>query len=139
MDTFGRRILWGEVDRLRATGKTVVLTTHYIEEAERLCDEICVVKAGKIVARDTPAALVAGAHGGAATITFSARGFGTDETLVPLGRWTQVGERWTLAVAGEPGAALGAIVSYANGRGIAIDQLDLRRPGPRGCVHRNHR
>jgi ABC-2 type transport system ATP-binding protein len=128
MDTFGRRILWGEVDRLRQAGKTVVLTTHYIEEAERLCDEICVVQSGKIVAQDTPAALVA-AHGGAAAITFTARGFATDETLAPLGRWTQVGERWTLAVAGEAGAALGAIVSYANARGIAIDQLDLRRPG----------
>ena len=128
MDAFGRRILWAEVDRLRGAGKTVVLTTHYIEEAERLCDEICIMQAGKIVARDTAAALIA-AHGGAATITFSARGFAADKSLAPLGRWTQVDERWSLAVAGEPGAALGAIVAHANARGIAIDQLDLRRPG----------
>jgi ABC-2 type transport system ATP-binding protein len=128
MDAFGRRILWAEVERLRSTGKTVVLTTHYIEEAERLCDEICIMQAGKIVARDTAAALIA-AHGGAATITFSARGFVAGDALVPLGRWTQAGERWSLAVAGEPGAALGAIVAHATALGVAIDQLDLRRPG----------
>ena len=110
------------------SGKTVVLTTHYIEEAERISDEICIMQAGQIVARDTAAALVT-AHGGAATIAFSARGFVADTTLWPLGRWTQVGERWSLAVAGEPGAALGAIVACANARGIAIDELDLRRPG----------
>ena len=52
MDTFGRRILWAEVERLKATGKTLVLTTHYIEEAERLCDQICIVQSGRIVARD---------------------------------------------------------------------------------------
>ncbi|HZX67866.1 MAG TPA: ABC transporter ATP-binding protein, partial [Candidatus Elarobacter sp.] len=37
MDAFGRRIMWSEVERLREAGKTIVLTTHYIEEAERLC------------------------------------------------------------------------------------------------------
>ncbi len=69
MDAFGRRILWSEVERLRAAGKTLVLTTHYIEEAERLCDEICIVQAGRIVARDTPAGLVA-RYGGAACSRF---------------------------------------------------------------------
>jgi len=70
MDAFGRRVLWDEVERLKAAGKTIVLTTHYIEEAERLCDEICIVQAGKVIARDTPAALVA-AHGGDARIDAS--------------------------------------------------------------------
>jgi ABC-2 type transport system ATP-binding protein len=128
MDAFGRRILWAEVDRMRAAGKTLVLTTHYIEEAERLCDEICIVQAGKIVAQGTPAALVS-AHGGDASITFLARGFEPSERLAGLGRWTPAGDRWALAVHGEPGRALGAIVSLANDSGIAIDDLDLRRPG----------
>src|ERR1700722_12403148 len=127
MDAFGRRVLWAEVDRLRLSGKTLILTTHYIEEAERLCGEICIVQAGKIVARDTPAALVA-AHGGAARIGFVAHGFTPLRALENLGRWTQLGERWTLAVASEPGAALGAIVSAANAASVTIEQLDLRRP-----------
>jgi ABC-2 type transport system ATP-binding protein len=127
MDAFGRRVLWSEVDRLRLAGKTLVLTTHYIEEAERLCDEICIVQAGKIVARGTPEALVT-AHGGAARIGFVAHGFTPVPQLEGLGRWTQLGERWTLAVASEPGAALGAIVAAANAASVAIEQLDLRRP-----------
>ncbi len=128
MDAFGRRILWEEVTRLRDAGKTIVLTTHYIEEAERLCDEICIIQAGKVVAHDTPAALVS-AHGGDARITFLARGFEPSEQLRSLGRWTRAEDRWSLAVTGEPGRALAAIVSLANDTGIAIDDLDLRRPG----------
>jgi ABC-2 type transport system ATP-binding protein len=128
MDAFGRRILWAEVERLKAAGKTLVLTTHYIEEAERLCDEICIVQAGKIVARDTAAALVT-AHGGSACIDFAARGFSLDPSLENLGRWSQKGERWQVFVAVEPGHALGAIVSHANALGVSIDDLDLHRPG----------
>jgi ABC-2 type transport system ATP-binding protein len=128
MDAFGRRVLWSEVERLRTAGKTLVLTTHYIEEAERLCDEICIIQGGKIVARDTPAALVA-AHGGAAAIDFVAQGLEPGERLAGLGRWTRTGDRWSLAVAGEPGHALAAIVGLANEDGIAIDELDLHRPG----------
>jgi ABC-2 type transport system ATP-binding protein len=128
MDTFGRRILWAEVERLRAQGKTLILTTHYIEEAERLCDEICIVQAGRIVARDTAAALVT-AYGGDAMIDFAARGFSLDASLDHLGRWTQKGERWQLIVHGEPGRALGAIVAHANTLDVSIDDLDLHRPG----------
>ena len=128
MDAFGRRVLWAEVERLRSSGKTLVLTTHYIEEAERLCDRVCIVQAGKIVAQDTPAALVA-AYGGDAHITFLARGFVPDARLENLGRWIRTGDRWSLAVLGEAGRALGAIVAVANENGIAIDDLDLRRPG----------
>ncbi len=128
MDTFGRRILWAEVGRLRDAGKTLVLTTHYIEEAERLCDEICIVQAGRIVARDAPAALVA-AHGGDARIDFLARRFTPDGPLEAIGRWTTNDGRWSLAVHGEPGRALAAIVTRANALGVTIEALDFRRPG----------
>ncbi len=127
MDSFGRRILWAEVERLRGEGKTLVLTTHYIEEAERLCDVICIVQGGRIVAEDTPAALVA-AHGGDARIAFVAGRFALERSLEAFGEWTHDGARWSLAVRGDPGAALGAIVGCANALGITIEALDLRRP-----------
>ena len=127
MDAFGRRILWTEVERLKAEGKTLVLTTHYIEEAERLCDEICIVQAGKIVARDSPAKLVE-QYGGDARIDFLARGFSPDAALEAFGVWTRVGERWSVRVRGEAGRALAAIVTHATTLGIDIDDLDLRRP-----------
>ena len=128
MDTFGRRILWAEVERLRAEGKTLVLTTHYIEEAERLCDEICIVQNGRIVAQGAPAALVA-KHGGDARIDFVAERFTPGAALEALGRWSQRDGRWSLAVRGEPGLALGAIVTRANNLGMTIEALDFRRPG----------
>ena len=127
MDAFGRRILWAEVERLKAEGKTLVLTTHYIEEAERLCDEICVVQAGKIVARDTPTKLVE-RYGGDASIDFLARGFEPDAALQALGAWHRTGERWSLAVHAEAGRALAAIVAHATALGVDIDDLDLHRP-----------
>ena len=128
MDAFGRRVLWDEVERLKAEGKTLVLTTHYIEEAERLCDEICIVQAGKVVARDTPSALIA-RYGGDARIDFVARGFSLTPELDRLGTWTRTDERYALCANGAPGLALGAIDSRANALGVTIDELDLHRPG----------
>ena len=58
LDPQARHATWDLVRDVRAKGKTVFLTTHYMEEAERLCDRVMIVDAGRIVALDTPAALV---------------------------------------------------------------------------------
>ncbi len=127
MDAFGRRILWGEVERLRAAGKTIVLTTHYIEEAERLSDRICVVQRGRIVAEDSAPSLVA-RYGGDATVSIVADGFAPGAELERLGTWARTGDRWQLATSGEPGLALAAVVTAANALGATIAALDLHRP-----------
>jgi ABC-2 type transport system ATP-binding protein len=49
-----RRDLWGVIERLNAGGTTILLTTHYIEEAERLCDRVAIVDSGRIVEVSTP-------------------------------------------------------------------------------------
>jgi ABC-2 type transport system ATP-binding protein len=128
MDAFGRRILWGEVERLRAAGKAIVLTTHYIEEAERLCDQVCVVQQGRIVAQDTPRALIE-RYGGAARIAFVAAGFTPDDALHATGTWTRTGDRWIVLTSREPGHVLAQIVTHANESNVPIDDLELRRPG----------
>jgi ABC-2 type transport system ATP-binding protein len=128
MDAFGRRILWGEVERLRAAGKAIVLTTHYIEEAERLCDQVCVVQQGRIVAQDTPSVLIE-RYGGAARIAFVAAGFTPDDALRAAGTWTRTGDRWIVLTAREPGHVLAEIVTHANASTVTIDDLELRRPG----------
>jgi lipooligosaccharide transport system ATP-binding protein len=58
-----RQELWSLIDGLRAEGVTVLMSTHYIEEAERLADTVAVMSAGKVIAEGTPAELVAG-HAG---------------------------------------------------------------------------
>jgi lipooligosaccharide transport system ATP-binding protein len=54
-----RTELWSLIDGLRTEGTTILMSTHYIEEAERLADEVAVMHHGKIIARDRPAALIA--------------------------------------------------------------------------------
>jgi ABC-2 type transport system ATP-binding protein len=63
LDPQSRRQVWGLVAAYRARGGTVVLTTHYMEEAERLCDRVAIVDHGKLVRVGTPAELVAALPG----------------------------------------------------------------------------
>ena len=60
LDPRARRAIWGVVERFRAEGGTVLITTHYMEEATALCDRIAIMDRGKIIALDTPRALVDG-------------------------------------------------------------------------------
>src|SRR3546814_7612026 len=53
-----RQQLWSQVRALNAAGTTVLLTTHYLEEAEQLCDRIAIIKKGRVVADDTTANLL---------------------------------------------------------------------------------
>ncbi len=58
LDPQARRRVWSVISDLRAAAKTVVLTTHYMEEAERLCDRVAVVDRGRIIAMGSPRALI---------------------------------------------------------------------------------
>ena len=59
LDPAARRVAWGLIEQVRDSGATVVLVTHFMDEAERLCDRVAVVDAGKVVALDAPRLLVA--------------------------------------------------------------------------------
>ncbi|GAA1280827.1 ABC transporter ATP-binding protein [Pseudonocardia aurantiaca] len=63
LDPQARRDTWAAIEQIRDSGVTVVLVTHFMEEAERLCDRIAVIDAGHVVALDTPAGLVASLPG----------------------------------------------------------------------------
>ncbi|MHA2298744.1 MAG: ABC transporter ATP-binding protein [Candidatus Hodarchaeales archaeon] len=58
MDPQSRRAVWNFIKELNTRGKTVILTTHYIEEAEALCDRVGIIDHGKLIALDTPKALM---------------------------------------------------------------------------------
>ena len=53
VDVTLRKQLWNYINKLKNKGTTILLTTHYIEEAERLCDRICIVDKGKIILSET--------------------------------------------------------------------------------------
>src|SRR5262249_41417774 len=54
LDPQSRRQLWDVINTFRATNRTVLLTTHYMDEAERLCDRVAVIDQGKVIALGTP-------------------------------------------------------------------------------------
>src|SRR6478736_4295780 len=58
LDPQSRRQLWALVERFRAEGRTVLLTTHYMEEAERLCDRVAIIDKGKVLALGSPRELI---------------------------------------------------------------------------------
>src|SRR4029077_3496126 len=69
LDPQARLNIWTVIEGLRRNERTVVLTSHYMEEAQRLCDRIAIIDHGKIVALDTPARLIA-QHSPGMTVEF---------------------------------------------------------------------
>nr|WP_235861721.1 ABC transporter ATP-binding protein [Tersicoccus phoenicis] len=89
LDPQARHILWDRLFRLKEQGVTLVLTTHYMDEAEQLCDRLIVVDQGRIMAEGSPAALIR---------QYSTREvlevrFGTDRNAAAAGALAGVGER----------------------------------------------
>jgi ABC-2 type transport system ATP-binding protein len=123
-DPSARRAAWNVIDGLRELGKTVFLTTHYMDEAENLADRIAVIAAGRIVAEGTPQTL-GGRESMAVRISFTLpSGVGIDD--LPLRASTQDGR---VAVETErPLADVKALADWAFGRGLDLPDLDVRRP-----------
>jgi ABC-2 type transport system ATP-binding protein len=67
LDPQARRNLWDIVNNVKAQGKTIILTTHYMEEAHQLCDQLAIVDNGKIIAQGTPNQLISH-YGGSSCI-----------------------------------------------------------------------
>ena len=73
LDPQARRHLWDLVDGLKQAGRTIILTTHYMDEAERLCDRVAIMDHGKVIALGTPQQLI-GTIGGEDIVEFAVSG-----------------------------------------------------------------
>ncbi|MGW2919558.1 ATP-binding cassette domain-containing protein [Streptomyces angustmyceticus] len=133
LDPRNRQALWDVIQELVAGGTTLLLTTQYLEEADRLAHDICVVDHGKVIARGTSDQLKARTGGERVEVVVHAaehltvadevlRGFGKGEgTVEPHTR------KLTIPVSG--GAKLLAeVIRELDARGVEIDDIGLRRP-----------
>jgi ABC-2 type transport system ATP-binding protein len=128
LDPQSRRALWDVIERLKGKGRTVVLTTHYMEEAQVLCDQVIIMDHGRIVARGTPAELIA-SIGGEQVIEFAttpalpAEAFAQVPTLVAS---RPRGNGHSLSVK-ELHRALPGLLSIVAARGVSLNHLSTHQ------------
>src|SRR5438132_5757519 len=93
VDPQSRNAIFENILALKREGRTVLYTTHYMEEAERLCDRVGIIDQGRLLALDTVPGLI-GAHGGRSTLVLSENGTETRlETDDPVAELARLGER----------------------------------------------
>ena len=98
LDPQARHAIWDLITQVRSRGKTILLTTHYMEEAERLCDRVAILDHGRIVALDTPEQLIRNL-GGEERIVFSVDGKlppEFEDSVRQIGQLEVQGERVTV-------------------------------------------
>jgi ABC-2 type transport system ATP-binding protein len=129
LDPQSRRQLWDVVGEMKRQGRTVLLTTHYMDEAERLCDRVAIVDHGKIIAQGTPRELVARVVG-QEVVEFEAAGDGVDEgglrALAGVEAVRRSGSGWALTVS-RLHVAIPALLDHLDGHGVAPSALSTHR------------
>lgn len=133
LDPQSRRQVWGLVAGYRARGGTVVLTTHYMEEAERLCDRVAIVDHGKLVRVDSPQELIAALPGDHVIELELEKNTTAAPTANELAAIAFVKEAhlsaeglWSLAVR-EPEHAVAAVLALLECKGCALARLGTRK------------
>jgi ABC-2 type transport system ATP-binding protein len=123
LDPQARHTTWDAIEKLRQHGKTVVLVTHFMDEAQQLCDRVAIIDHGSLVALDSPQALVAGLKTDSRVI-FAASGADSYQWLRDVPGVSQVErQNGSVVVSGQGGVLLGVASALAQ-RGIA--PADLR-------------
>jgi ABC-2 type transport system ATP-binding protein len=129
LDPQARRDAWELIENIRARGMTIVLVTHFMEEAERLCDRVALIDNGHVVALDTPARLAARARGGK-TVRFLPSAPFDDGLLTGLPEVTRVEHQGQHVIVTGTGELVNAVVlslaaAGVTARGVQLDSSNL--------------
>ena len=131
LDPQARHTIWDLVRDVRARGKTVILTTHFMEEAERLCDRVAILDHGKIVALDTPSNLIQGL-GADERVVFSVDGTlppAFEKAFFTATRIEVQGERVTVhSKNGRSVPLVSEVVSLLSTQGVQFHDLHTEQP-----------
>jgi ABC-2 type transport system ATP-binding protein len=128
LDPAARRQLHAIVLDLKCQGRTILLTTHYIEEAEKLCDRVIMIRSGEVVADGSPFELV-GRAGGKSTIWIDVEGEMDSAPLLVAGAEDQgrQGNHYKFTT-GDPAATIVALGQVLHNQGVTLTDLRMRRP-----------
>jgi len=122
-----RRQLWDYVRQLNQQGVTIVLTTHYLEEAEELCDRIAIINHGRVIANEPTRELVAKAQEKAVVVTFD-----HDITSVPTNACFEnielIDERTLSITYRKDKVNAGQVLASLTAAGLAIEDVSTRDP-----------
>jgi ABC-2 type transport system ATP-binding protein len=122
LDPQARRDTWDLIDDVRATGVTIVLVTHFMDEAERLCDRLAVINTGRVVAIDSPAGLV-DRLGGEQRVRFRPSTSLPDDLLTALPEVASVRRRGNQVEVTGRGDLLGAVTAVLARNHITVADL----------------
>ena len=127
LDPQARHNLWDLVRTLRAEGRTVVLTTHYMEEAEVLCERVGIIDGGKLLALDTPGALINAMEGTSAITTAASLPAAALGALPGVRNVQTEGVTTRLQTDAVPDT-IGALLDLARRQGVALRDLHILQP-----------
>ena len=124
LDPQARRDTWELIEHIRDRGTTILLVTHFMEEAERLCDHVALIDHGRIVALDTPAGLTAQARGGK-TVRFLASAPFDDRVLTGLPEVSRVERDGQHVVVTGTGELVNAVILTLHAAGVTARDVQL--------------
>jgi ABC-2 type transport system ATP-binding protein len=128
LDPAARRSLWDLIRGFKADGRTVLLTTHYMEEAEILCDRIAIMDHGRILEQDTPDALVSRHFRDRAVRFDQVDGIDRDELgVLPAVVSVSADDDEMLVYTRDVGPTISALLGLADERGLELKNLGIRR------------
>src|SRR5580658_1810142 len=124
LDPQARRDAWELIEHIRDRGVTIVLVTHFMEEAERLCNRVALIDNGRIVALDTPASLAARARGGKTVRFLPSAGF-DERLLTELPEVTQVEHQGQHVIVTGTGELVNAVLLSLAAAGVTARDVQL--------------
>ncbi len=126
LDPAARRSVWETIEQIKASGVTVVLVTHFMEEAERLCDRIMVMDRGRVVATDSPAGLI-GRVGSEQRLRFRPSEPVADEDFMALPEVVSVAHDGSQIVITGTGNVVHAVTALLARRRVIAEELRIEQ------------